>query len=230
MLAAFSVTPKVVARWTARYASLGRAGMIDRSSRPARIPRMTQPTTAERIVASHQREARTLHPDRPSGMGVRPSLPELDKPSRSPPEMATPLQLAPAARQHRLQAADQSPRSIQGQPVEAPQLERLGGAHRDTIVFYRIGEGFAGHTTVLALFLAEAEELAAGKASTLHHLALTLPLAEQEAAIAWFERLGIACDVQTFDWIGWRGVFVRDPEGNSVELVAYGPKIQDSRQ
>jgi transposase InsO family protein len=65
---AFGVTPKVVARWTARYAALGRTGMIDRSSRPARIPRMTQPTTAERIVALRRKRFTGRHIAREVGV------------------------------------------------------------------------------------------------------------------------------------------------------------------
>ena len=65
---AFGVTPKVVARWTARYAALGRAGMNDRSSRPAHIPRMTQPTTAERIVALRRQRFTGRHIAREVGV------------------------------------------------------------------------------------------------------------------------------------------------------------------
>ena len=31
-------------------------------------------------------------------------------------------------------------------------LERLSGDHNDAIVFFKIADGFAGHTAVLALF------------------------------------------------------------------------------
>jgi transposase InsO family protein len=65
---AFGVTPKVVARWTARYAALGRAGMADRSSRPARIPRMTHHTTAERIVALRRQRFTGRHIAREVGV------------------------------------------------------------------------------------------------------------------------------------------------------------------
>jgi transposase InsO family protein len=64
----FGVTPKVVARWTARYAALGRAGMADRSSRPARIPRMTPPTTAERILALRRQRFTGRHIAREVGV------------------------------------------------------------------------------------------------------------------------------------------------------------------
>ena len=110
-------------------------------------------------------------------------------------------------------------------------LEHLSGDHRDGIVFFKIAEGFGGHTTVLALFHHDAgrrelhpkspEPPATGAGSSLHHLALSLPYAEQEAVMRWYEKNGVDYRVQIFDWIGWRGIFCTDPEGNTVELVAY---------
>jgi catechol 2,3-dioxygenase-like lactoylglutathione lyase family enzyme len=103
-------------------------------------------------------------------------------------------------------------------------LERLEGPHRPEIVFFRIAPGYAGHTQVLALFADSGA--AAGAGSSLHHLALGLPLDEQAAAVAWLERQGCECRIETFPWIGWRGVFTRDPEGNVVELVAFDPSLE----
>jgi transposase InsO family protein len=54
----YGVTAKIVARWVERYKTHGRAGMADRSSRPARSPKRTDQSTAERIVAL-RRERRT---------------------------------------------------------------------------------------------------------------------------------------------------------------------------
>ena len=45
------MSAKIVARWVERYKAEGQAGMVDRSSRPARIPRATAASIAERIVA-----------------------------------------------------------------------------------------------------------------------------------------------------------------------------------
>lgn len=111
-------------------------------------------------------------------------------------------------------------------------LEKL--AERDAgITFFRIAEGHAGHTAVLALFgpgagrpdlhqvTAKAPET--GARSSLHHLALSLGWQEQEAAIRWYDRIGQPHRIEHFDWIGWRGLFTEDPEGNTVELVAAKP-------
>jgi catechol 2,3-dioxygenase-like lactoylglutathione lyase family enzyme len=98
-------------------------------------------------------------------------------------------------------------------------------------VFFRIADGFAGHTAVLALFEEAAAGVVAGRTeerhSSLHHLALALPRAEQAAAEAWFARQGIAYRINEFEWVGWRGVFVDDPDGNTVELVAYDVGLLD---
>ena len=103
------------------------------------------------------------------------------------------------------------------------------------ITFFKISDGYAGHTAVLALFGlgaggAELHQVsdkrpATGAGSSLHHLALSLGWVEQEAAMRWYDVLGQPYRVQQFDWIGWRGVFTQDPEGNTVELVAADPEF-----
>ncbi|MEL6584501.1 MAG: VOC family protein [Pseudomonadota bacterium] len=108
-------------------------------------------------------------------------------------------------------------------------LEMLG-ARGSGITFFKIAEGYAGHTSVLALFAADAEQRdvhpratsgpVTGGNSALHHIALSLSIDEQARAIAWYERIGQPYRIEDFDWIGWRGVFTTDPEGNTVELVA----------
>jgi catechol-2,3-dioxygenase len=103
-------------------------------------------------------------------------------------------------------------------------LEILAGDHRDGIVFFRISEGFAGHTAVLALFR-DAAGQGGGPASSLHHLALSLPRGEQDAVLRWYEARGQDFHVREFPWIGWRGIFTTDPEGNTVELVAHDPAL-----
>ena len=121
---------------------------------------------------------------------------------------------------------------------DAIRLERLSGGPEDPIVFFRIGEGFGGHTAVLALFHHAAAPRpglhptgdigpTTGAGSSLHHLALSLPFEEQEAAMAWYDSLGLDYRIEVFGWIGWRGVFTTDPEGNTVELVAYDASLKD---
>lgn len=116
-------------------------------------------------------------------------------------------------------------------------LERMHGGDGDGIVFFRIAEGFGGHTCVLALFdkaadprpglhPTAADPPETGARSSLHHLALSLPFAEQEAAMRWYDSHGISYRVEHFGWVGWRGIFAEDPEGNTVELVAHHPDLK----
>jgi catechol 2,3-dioxygenase-like lactoylglutathione lyase family enzyme len=113
-------------------------------------------------------------------------------------------------------------------------LEPMRGSESDPIAFFRIADGFEGHTSVLALFRhdiqgagqtwADDQRPTTGPGSSLHHIALTLPWAEQDAVIAWYKELGLKYHVETFDWVGWRGVFTFDPDGNTVELVSHDPR------
>ncbi|WP_120634757.1 VOC family protein [Ruegeria sp. EL01] len=115
-------------------------------------------------------------------------------------------------------------------------LERLYGDHNSAIVFFRIAEGFGGHTQVLALFHhvaaprpglhpIGADRPVTGGGSALHHIALSLPFEEQDAVLRWYDEIGQPYRIEEFGWIGWRGIFTEDPEGNTVELVAYDPSL-----
>jgi len=110
-------------------------------------------------------------------------------------------------------------------------LTRLGGEDGGPIIFLKVAQGFGGHTAILALFRHDTARPGVhhgspvppetGARSSLHHLALSLPYAEQVAVMAWYDQIGQPYTVEHFDWVGWRGVFTTDPEGNTVELVAY---------
>ncbi len=94
------------------------------------------------------------------------------------------------------------------------------------IAFLKIASGFGGHTTVLALF----EEPSQAAPTRLHHFALTVAYDRQDAAVAWLAARRLAPRVEVFPWIGWRGVFIQDPEGNTVELVARDPGWKPSER
>jgi catechol 2,3-dioxygenase-like lactoylglutathione lyase family enzyme len=124
--------------------------------------------------------------------------------------------------------------------IRTPNVEAMTAFYRDVlglrvlstrgdgrIVFFRLSDGFAGHTAVLALFDEPQAEVVAGPCSALHHIALTLPRAEQDAAQTWLEHENIPCGIEEFAWIGWRGLFLKDPDGNTVELVAYDVALLD---
>jgi catechol 2,3-dioxygenase-like lactoylglutathione lyase family enzyme len=115
-------------------------------------------------------------------------------------------------------------------------LTRFGGTDDSPIIFLKVADGFGGHTAVLALFRHDIDNPgvhesapvppAGGPASTLHHIALSMPFAEQEAVMRWYDRIGQPYQVQHFAWVGWRGIFTNDPEGNTVELVAYDSTLK----
>lgn len=117
-------------------------------------------------------------------------------------------------------------------------LEIFNDSRDDGIIFLKIGDGFGGHQTIVALFLPDAgrPELHrhtdkpphTGIRSSLHHLALTVAHDEHDAIKTWLSDHGIAWREQTFGWIGWRGIFFEDPEGNTIELVAAHPSLRDN--
>ena len=57
----FGVSAKIVARWTDRYRTGGRAAMGDRSSRPRHIPRQTDETLALRVTELRRQRLTGAH-------------------------------------------------------------------------------------------------------------------------------------------------------------------------
>lgn len=115
-------------------------------------------------------------------------------------------------------------------------LEVLADTRDEGIAFLKICDGYGGHTTILALFLPTAgrdelhpkgtEPPHTGAKSSLHHLALTIEWTERSALREWLGTHKISYRVQPFDWIGWEGTFIEDPEGNTIEFVAANPLYQ----
>lgn len=98
------------------------------------------------------------------------------------------------------------------------------------IVFFRLAEGYGGHTQVLALFDGTDEPKFSASESprtTLHHLALEIDLADYDKEKARLEARGVKLNLQTFGWVHWRSIFFHDPEGNSIELVCYDESVRE---
>ena len=90
--------------------------------------------------------------------------------------------------------------------------------------FFRITDGYAGHTTVLALFDRKARVEPAR--TTIDHLAFTIDLTDYEAEKERLESLGLKVTTATHGWVHWRSLYLADPDANNtVELVCYDETV-----
>ncbi len=91
-------------------------------------------------------------------------------------------------------------------------------------VFFKIAEGYGGHTQILALFDRTQEAGYRGvepEKSTVDHFAFTISLTDFDGEKRRLEQLGLNVEPAEHAWVHWRSLYVRDPEGNLVELVCY---------
>lgn len=91
------------------------------------------------------------------------------------------------------------------------------------IAFFRLGEGYGGHTTILALF--DRGKAVETQRTTLDHLAFTIDIADYETERKRLAAAGLDVRPEVFEWVGWRSLFIRDPEGNTVEFVCRDPEL-----
>jgi extradiol dioxygenase family protein len=89
----------------------------------------------------------------------------------------------------------------------------------DGFVFFRVAEGVEGHPQALVLF--DREIKVGAERSTLDHLAFVINLDDYDARQHWLQKHGLDVTAKEFPWFQWRSLFVRDPEGNTVEFVCY---------
>ena len=91
-------------------------------------------------------------------------------------------------------------------------------------VFFKIAEGYGRHTQILALFdrrqEADYRGVEPGK-STVDHFAFTIRLTDFDGEKKRLEQLGLNVETAEHAWVHWRSLYVRDPEGNLVELVCF---------
>ena len=102
----------------------------------------------------------------------------------------------------------------------------------ESFVFFKIAEGYGGHTQNLALFNAGNRDFLEYKSghlnpdeSTLHHIALNIPLDNFEAEKRRLEGLGMKVHATRHEWLHVRSIYFPDPEGNLLELVCYDPSL-----
>lgn len=89
--------------------------------------------------------------------------------------------------------------------------------------FFRIAEGYGGHTAVIALF--DRNSPVGQGRSTLDHVALTISREDYEPQKQRLEALGLEVTMATHEWVHWRSLYFQDPEGNTVEFVCHDPSV-----
>jgi catechol-2,3-dioxygenase len=91
-------------------------------------------------------------------------------------------------------------------------------------VFFKIAEGYGGHSQNLALF--EASNTLNPQESTLHHIALNVALEDFETEKMRLEGLGLKIHATVHEWLHVRSLYFYDPEGNHLEFVAYDETVR----
>ncbi len=102
----------------------------------------------------------------------------------------------------------------------------------ESFVFFKVAEGYGGHTQNLALFQAENRYLLENKSielnpeqTTLHHIALNVALEDFESEKMRLKGLGLKVNVTVHEWLHVRSLYFPDPEGNLLEFVCYDASV-----
>ncbi len=103
----------------------------------------------------------------------------------------------------------------------------------DSFVFFRIADGYGGHSQNLALFTADDLGFIETKLprimpneSTLHHIALNVALEDFEGEKKRLEGLGVKPLATVHEWLHVRSMYFPDPEGNLLEFVSYDANVK----
>ena len=95
-------------------------------------------------------------------------------------------------------------------------------------VFFRIADGYGGHSQNLALFAATNPGFLENKSTdltTLHHIALNIALEDYDTEKTRLEGLGLTVDATEHEWLHVRSLYFHDPEGNTLEFVCYDASV-----
>ena len=98
----------------------------------------------------------------------------------------------------------------------------------DNAVFFKVANGYGGHTQVLALFDRSSSLGYRGlnaATSTVDHIAFVISLADYESEKAKLESLGLTVTTAEHAWVHWRSLYLVDPEGNQVEWVCFDESV-----
>ena len=103
----------------------------------------------------------------------------------------------------------------------------------ESFVFFKVAEGYGVHTQNLALFDSTNRSFLENKspglnpeATTLHHIALNVALEDFESEKMRLEGLGLKVNATVHEWLHVRSMYFSDPEGNSLEFVAYDETVR----
>jgi len=94
--------------------------------------------------------------------------------------------------------------------------------------FFKIADGYGGHTQVLALFDRSQSPNYRGPdaaTSTIDHIAFEILLRDFEHEKKRLEALGLQVETAEHAWVHWRSLYVTDLEGNRVELVCHDGSV-----
>ena len=100
-------------------------------------------------------------------------------------------------------------------------------------MFFKIAEGYAGHTQNLALLRADNRMFLQNKSlqlspeqSTLHQIALNIALEDFESEKSRLKGLGVKVNATVHEWLHVRSMYFSDPEGNLLEFVCYDASVK----
>jgi catechol 2,3-dioxygenase-like lactoylglutathione lyase family enzyme len=106
-------------------------------------------------------------------------------------------------------------------------------AREESYVFFRIADGYGGHSQNLALFdmnnlgfLENKTAEISPELSTLHHIALNVSLEDFDAERMRLQGLGLNVRSTVHEWLHVRSLYFPDPEWNLVELVCYDASLK----
>jgi catechol 2,3-dioxygenase-like lactoylglutathione lyase family enzyme len=103
----------------------------------------------------------------------------------------------------------------------------------DAIAFIRVADGVEGHTQIIGLFSRDWPASRAGKVwdgcaprhSTLHYFAIEISLDDYASTLAYLREQGLNPNTAVHPWIGWRSIYVSDPDDNTVEFVCFDGSV-----
>ena len=99
----------------------------------------------------------------------------------------------------------------------------------DAIAFMRVADGVQGHTQIIGLFSKDWRSSRAGRTwdgaeprwSTLHHFAIEIALDDYDEVLEYLRQQGLEPNVSIHSWIGWRSIYISDPDDHTVEFVCF---------